>query len=42
MNHINIRLLGAGVPYTELLPAQLVHILVWNTHLGVQMFFAIS
>jgi peptidoglycan/LPS O-acetylase OafA/YrhL len=42
MNHINIRLLGADVPYTEFLPAQLVHILVWNAQLGVQMFFAIS
>ena len=42
MNHINIRLLGAEVPYTEFLPAQLVHILVWNAQLGVQMFFAIS
>ena len=42
MNHINIRLLGADVPYTELLPAQLVHVLVWNAQLGVQMFFAIS
>ncbi|HEV2402439.1 MAG TPA: acyltransferase [Candidatus Sulfotelmatobacter sp.] len=42
MNHINIRLLGADVPYTNLLPAQLVHILVWNGQLGVQMFFAIS
>src|SRR5579863_2181887 len=42
MNHINIRLLGADVPYTELLPAQLVHILVWNAQLGVQMFFTIS
>ena len=42
MNHINIRLLGADVPYTQLLPAQLVHILVWNAQLGVQMFFAIS
>ncbi len=42
MNHINIRLLGADVPYTEHLPAQLVHILVWNAQLGVQMFFAIS
>src|SRR5580704_3161649 len=39
MNHINIRLLGADVPYTELLPAQLVHILVWNAQLGVEMFF---
>jgi peptidoglycan/LPS O-acetylase OafA/YrhL len=42
MNHVNIRLLGADVHYTELLPAQLVHVLVWNAQLGVQMFFAIS
>src|ERR1700740_885800 len=42
MNHINIRLLGADVAYTEFLPAQLVHVLVWNAQLGVQMFFAIS
>jgi len=42
MNHINIRLLGADVPYTKLLPAQLVHVLVWNAQLGVQMFFVVS
>ena len=42
MNHINIRLLGAPVPYTDYLPAQLVHLLVWNGQLGVQMFFAVS
>lgn len=42
MNHIHIRLLGAKVPYTQFLPAQLVHFLVWNGHLGVQMFFAVS
>ena len=42
MNHINIRLLGAHVRYAEVLPAQLVHIFVWNAQLGVQMFFAIS
>jgi|SRR5579862_2593802 len=42
MNHINIRLLGAKVLYTKFLPAQLVHILVWNAQLGVQMFFAVS
>ncbi len=42
MNHINIRLLGADVAYTKFLPAQLVHILVWNAQLGVQMFFVIS
>lgn len=41
-NHVNMRLLGARVPYTELLPAQLVHFLVWNGQLGVQMFFAVS
>jgi peptidoglycan/LPS O-acetylase OafA/YrhL len=42
MNHINIRLLGAKVLYTRFLPAQLVHILVWNAQLGVQMFFVVS
>jgi peptidoglycan/LPS O-acetylase OafA/YrhL len=42
MNHINIRLLGADVLYTRFLPAQLVHLLVWNGQLGVQMFFAVS
>lgn len=42
MNHINIRLLGADVRYTDSLPAQLVHFLVWNAQLGVQMFFVIS
>lgn len=42
MNHVNIRLLGAKVLYTKYLPAQLVHLLVWNGQLGVQMFFAVS
>ena len=42
MNHVNIRLLGADVPYTKFLPEQLVHFLVWNGQLGVQMFFAVS
>src|SRR5579864_2274331 len=42
MNHVNIRLLGAKVLYTKFLPAQLVHLLVWNGQLGVQMFFAVS
>jgi peptidoglycan/LPS O-acetylase OafA/YrhL len=42
MNHINIRLIGADVPYREFLPAQLVHFLVWNGQLGVQLFFAVS
>jgi peptidoglycan/LPS O-acetylase OafA/YrhL len=42
MNHINIRLLGADVLYTRFLPEQVVHFLVWNAQLGVQMFFAVS
>jgi len=42
MNHVNMRLLGAGIPYTRGLPPQLVHSLVWNGQFGVQIFFAIS
>jgi peptidoglycan/LPS O-acetylase OafA/YrhL len=42
MNHVNIRLLGADIPYTQYLHPQLVHLLVWNGQLGVQMFFAVS
>ena len=42
MNHVNIRLLIAKVPYTRGLPDQLVASLVWNGQYGVQMFFAVS
>ena len=42
MNHVNIRVLGAKVLYTKFLPAQLVHSLVWNGQLGVQIFFVVS
>jgi peptidoglycan/LPS O-acetylase OafA/YrhL len=42
MNHINMRLVLAKVPYTKGLPAQLTHSLVWNGQFGVQIFFAIS
>ena len=42
MNHVNMRLLGAHVPYTEGLPAQLTDTLVWNGQFAVQMFFVIS
>src|SRR5271170_2216417 len=42
MNHVNMRLLGAKVPYTRGLPAQLVYSLVWNGQFGVQIFFAVS
>jgi peptidoglycan/LPS O-acetylase OafA/YrhL len=42
MNHVNMRLLGAHVPYTAGLPHQLVNSLVWNGQFGVQIFFAVS
>ncbi|HTZ46638.1 MAG TPA: acyltransferase [Verrucomicrobiae bacterium] len=42
MNHIHIRLLSADVSYAKYLPNQLVHFLVWNGQLGVQMFFVVS
>ncbi len=42
MNHVNMRLLGARIPYTQGLPAQLTYTLVWNGQFAVQMFFVIS
>src|SRR3954471_18135445 len=42
MNHVNMRLLSARVPYTRGLPPQLVSSLVWNGQFGVQIFFAVS
>nr|WP_281376810.1 acyltransferase [Edaphobacter lichenicola] len=42
MNHVNMQLLGAEVPYTQGLPRQLVSSLVWNGQFGVQIFFVIS
>jgi len=42
MNHVNIRLLIAKVPYTAKIPALLVPTLVWNGQFGVQIFFAVS
>lgn len=42
MNHVNMQLLFAHVPYTKGWPAQLVSSLVWNGQYGVQMFFAVS
>src|SRR5260370_17988520 len=41
MNHVNMRLLGAKVPYTHGLPPQLVSSLVCNGQFGVQIFFAV-
>lgn len=42
MNHVNMQLLFARVPYTRGLPRQLVSSLVWNGQFGVQIFFAVS
>src|ERR1700735_5210315 len=42
MNHVNMQLLFAHVPYTRGLPKQLVWPLVWNGQQGVQIFFAVS
>jgi peptidoglycan/LPS O-acetylase OafA/YrhL len=42
MNHVNMRLLFAHVPYTRGLPSQLVDSLVSNGQFGVQIFFAVS
>ena len=42
MNHVNMRLRFAKVPYTRGLPPQLVNSLVWNGQFGVQIFFAVS
>jgi peptidoglycan/LPS O-acetylase OafA/YrhL len=42
MNHVNMRLLIAKMPYTGGLPEQFVSTLVWNGQLGVQIFFAAS
>ena len=42
MNHVNMRLVIARIPYTNGLPEQLVSSLVWNGQRGVQIFFAVS
>jgi len=42
MNHVNMRLRIAGVPYAKGLPEQLLSSLVWNGQFGVQIFFAVS
>lgn len=42
MNHVNMRLLFARVPYTRGVPPQLAATLVWSGQYGVQIFFAVS
>ncbi|QHS52694.1 acyltransferase [Edaphobacter sp. 12200R-103] len=42
MNHVNMRLLSAHVPYTKGMPPQMAATLVWSGQYGVQIFFAVS
>lgn len=42
LNHVNMRLFIAHVPYTRGIPDQLAASLAWNGQNGVQMFFAVS
>jgi peptidoglycan/LPS O-acetylase OafA/YrhL len=42
LNHVNMRLRIARIPYGQGLPDQVLSSLVWNGQRGVQMFFAIS
>ena len=42
LNHVNMRLVIARIPYTQGMPVQLIRSLVWNGQYGVQIFFAIS
>ena len=41
MNHVNMRLVSAHVPYANGIPEQIVSSLVWNGQRGVQIFFAV-
>ncbi len=42
LNHVNMRLFLAKIPYTAGLPHPLVATLFWNGQRGVQIFFAVS
>ncbi len=42
MNHVNMRLLFADVPYLVGLPKQVAYTIAWNGQFAVQMFFVIS
>jgi len=42
LNHVNMRLVLAHIPYGAALPPFLLSMLVWNGQTGVQIFFAIS
>ena len=42
MNHVNMRLVLAHIPYGQSLPSQLLSSLMWSGQYGVQIFFAVS
>jgi peptidoglycan/LPS O-acetylase OafA/YrhL len=42
MNHVNMRLRIAKIPYTQGIPEHVVNALFWNGEEGVRIFFAIS
>jgi peptidoglycan/LPS O-acetylase OafA/YrhL len=42
LNHVNMRLFLAHIPYTHGLPSQMMSSLIWNGQRGVQIFFAVS
>ena len=42
MNHVNMRLVLAQIPYAQGMPSQLVSAFVWNGQRGVQIFFTVS
>ncbi len=42
MNHVNMRLVIADIPYGQALPHRVLSALVWNGQRGVQIFFAVS
>lgn len=42
LNHVNMRLFLAKIPYTAGLPDQLVATVFWSGQMGVQVFFAVS
>ncbi len=42
MNHVNMQLLGAKIPYLKGLPSQAAYTIAWNGQFAVQMFFVVS
>jgi peptidoglycan/LPS O-acetylase OafA/YrhL len=42
MNHVNMRLFIAKIPYSAEIPDQVISSLMWSGQYGVQVFFAVS